>query len=98
TRSVVTDNQGVYRIVDLRPGTYKVTFTLAGFSTFEREGVELPAAFTATVNASMALGSLQETVTVTESASVVDVHTASQSQQVITSEIRNAIPLSNNAA
>src|SRR5437870_38162 len=48
TRSVVTDSQGVYRIVDLRPGTYKVTFTLPGFSTFERDGVALPAAFTAT--------------------------------------------------
>src|SRR5207244_10818384 len=46
TRSVVTDSQGVYRIVDLRPGTYKVTFTLPGFSTFERDGVELAAAFT----------------------------------------------------
>ena len=98
TRTVVTDNQGVYRVVDLRPGTYKVTFTLSGFSTFARDGVELPAGFTATVNAEMKLGSLAETITVSGEAPVVDVHSASQSQQVIPSEVRNAIPLSSNAA
>ena len=98
TRSVVTDSQGVYRIVDLRPGTYTVTFTLQGFSTFNREGVALPAGFTATVNAEMKLGSISETITVSGEAPVVDVHTASQSQQVIPSEVRNAIPLSSNAA
>ena len=48
-RSVVTDEQGLYRIVDLRPGTYTVTFTLPGFSTFRREGLELTTQFTATV-------------------------------------------------
>jgi len=98
TRTVVTDSQGVFRIIDLRPGTYKVTFTLQGFSTFERDGVVLPAGFTATVNADMKLGQLAETITVSGEAPVVDVHTASQSQQVITSEVRNAIPLSSNAA
>ena len=40
-RTAVTDGNGLYRIVDLRPGTYAVTFTLTGFSTFKREGVEL---------------------------------------------------------
>jgi hypothetical protein len=98
TRSVVTDSQGVYRIVDLRPGTYTVTFTLQGFSTFSREGIALPAGFTATVNADLKLGSIAETITVSGEAPVVDVHTASQSQQVIPSEVRNAIPLSSNAA
>ncbi len=98
TRSVVTDSQGVFRIVDLRPGTYTVTFTLQGFSTFSREGIALPAGFTATVNAELKLGSISETITVSGEAPVVDVHTASQSQQVIPSEVRNAIPLSSNAA
>jgi len=46
-RIVVSDGQGQYRIVDLRPGTYVVTFTLAGFSTFRREGMDLAAGFTA---------------------------------------------------
>src|SRR4026208_1731830 len=49
-RSVVTDESGVYRIVDLRPGNYTVTFTLPGFNTFRRDGVVLPSEFTATVN------------------------------------------------
>ena len=43
--------EGLYRLVDLRPGDYTVTFTLPGFSTFRRDGIELPANFTATVNA-----------------------------------------------
>ena len=42
-RTVVSDGTGQYRIVDLRPGTYTVTFTLTGFNTFKREGVELTA-------------------------------------------------------
>src|SRR5262245_45603253 len=71
-RSVVTDGQGVYRIIELRPGTYAVMFTLAGFSTLRREGVELTTGFTATVNAQLAVGGLEETVTVTGAAPVVD--------------------------
>ena len=47
-RSVVTDSQGLYQIVDLRPGAYTVTFTLPGFSTLRREGLELTTGFTAT--------------------------------------------------
>src|ERR1044071_6951367 len=64
-RTAVSDGTGQYRIEDLRPGTYKVTFTLQGFSTFQREGIELTGSFTATVNADMRVGALQETVTVT---------------------------------
>src|SRR3977135_305087 len=41
-RTVVTDDQGRYTAVDLRPGTYKVTFSLLGFATVVREAVELP--------------------------------------------------------
>ena len=52
-RTVTTDAQGQYKILDLRPGTYEVTFTLPGFSTVKREGIELPATFTATVNADL---------------------------------------------
>ena len=49
-RSVVSDGSGQYRITDLRPGLYTVTFTLPGFTTFRREGVELTGTFSATVN------------------------------------------------
>ena len=64
-RAAVTDSQGVYRIVDLRPGTYAVTFSLQGFRGFKREDLELPSEFTATVNAELGLGAAGGVVTVT---------------------------------
>src|SRR6266436_4591302 len=60
-RTVVTDGEGQYKIVDLRPGTYAVTFTLPGFSIVKRDGIELTTGFTATVNAELKVGSLEET-------------------------------------
>src|SRR5204863_9345542 len=63
-RTAVTDDQGLYRIVDLRPGNYVVTFTLTGFAAVRREGLELPASFTATVNAELSVGAVEEKVTV----------------------------------
>jgi hypothetical protein len=66
--------------VDLRPGTYKVTFTLTGFSTVVRDGVELPANFVATINADMKVGSLEETITVTGQTPLVDVTQAARTQ------------------
>src|SRR5689334_19618099 len=63
-RSVVSDDTGQYRIVDLRPGTYTVTFSLPGFSSVKREGIELSGSFVATVNADMKVGALEETITV----------------------------------
>ena len=71
-RTAVTDAAGVYRIIELRPGTYSVTFGLPGFQTVKREGVELSTGFTATVNATLSVGALQETVTVTGVSPVVD--------------------------
>src|SRR5437867_1150897 len=64
-RSVVTDNTGQYKIVDLRPGTYSVTFSLTGFSTVKREGLELTGSGIVTVNADLKVGALEETITVT---------------------------------
>jgi Carboxypeptidase regulatory-like domain len=55
-RTAVTDGQGRYSIVDVRPGVYTVTFTLAGFSTVRREGIQLPSTFTATVDAQLPVG------------------------------------------
>ena len=65
SRSAVTDSAGHYTIVDLRPGEYIVTFTLSGFKTVRREGIMLPTSFTATVNADLAVGQLEESITVT---------------------------------
>src|SRR2546421_7438101 len=64
-RSAVTDSAGLYRIVDLRPGTYSLTFSLPGFTTVRREGLELAGATTVTIPAEMRVGSLQESITVT---------------------------------
>ena len=71
--TAVSDGQGLYTVTDLRPGTYTVTFTLAGFRTFVRDGVVLPAQFTATVNGEMAVGALEESITVSGEAPVVDI-------------------------
>lgn len=90
-RSVVTDESGVYRIVDLRPGAYTVTFTLPGFNTFRREGVVLPAEFTATVNADMGVGVLEETITVTGEAPVVDIR-SSRGQVQLAQETLQSLP------
>ncbi|HEY3044850.1 MAG TPA: carboxypeptidase-like regulatory domain-containing protein, partial [Vicinamibacterales bacterium] len=70
-RSVVSDATGQYRIVDLRPGTYSVTFTLPGFSTVKREGIELTGSFVATVNGELKVGALEETITVTGETPIV---------------------------
>src|SRR5262245_57768949 len=59
-RSVSTDEAGQYKIIDLRPGTYTVTFTLTGFSAVKREGIELPPNFTASVNGEMRVGAVEE--------------------------------------
>ena len=95
-RTVVTDSQGVFRIIDLRPGAYVVTFTLPGFSTYRREGIELTTGFTATVNGLMKVGALEETVTVTGASPIVDTENIIQ-QRVITREVRDALPLPSNS-
>src|SRR5882757_7898579 len=63
-RTVVTDAQGQYKIVDLRPGPYDVTFSLAGFATVKQAGIQLTANFTASVNADLKVGAIEETITV----------------------------------
>jgi hypothetical protein len=94
-RSVVTDANGQYRIVDLRPGTYSVTATLSGFTTLKREGIELSGNFVATVNLDLKVGSLEETITVTGESPIVDVQSA-RTQQIIDKDALAAIPSSRN--
>jgi hypothetical protein len=91
-RSAVTDAQGQYKIIDLRPGTYAVSFSLPGFTTLKRDGIELPANFTAPVSAELKVGTLEETVTVSSSASpVVDVQQA-VTQQILPRQLLDALP------
>src|SRR3954462_11210919 len=90
-RSVVTDENGAYRIVDLRPGTYTVTFTLPGFAVVKRDAIELQSNFTMTLNTDLKVGGLEETLTVTGDAPVVDVQSTTKSQ-VLTREVLDAVP------
>jgi hypothetical protein len=91
TRTVLTDSQGQYRIVDLRSGTYVVTFTLPGFATVRREGIELSANFTAPVNIEMRVGALEETVTVSGATPLVDVQSVTQ-RRVLQRDLLDALP------
>jgi hypothetical protein len=94
-RTVVTDNRGEYRIIDLRPGAYTVTFTLPGFSVVKREGIELTGGFTASVNADLRVGALEETITVSGLAPVVDTSTVA-ARKSITKETIDALPTGKN--
>ena len=94
-RAVVTDGQGQYSIVDLRPGVYTVTFSLDGFSRVAREGIQLPSNFTATVDVTLGLSTIQETVTVSGQSPIVDV-TQTQRTTVFSRELMSSIPTSNN--
>ncbi len=91
TRSVVTDEQGQYKIVDLRPGVYTVTFSLSGFSTVRREGIDLITNFTANVNADLRISALEETITVSGQSPTVDVQNVIQ-QRVLNTEVVDTIP------
>ena len=92
-RTVVSDSDGRYNIIDLRPGAYTVTFTLPGFRVFRREGIVLTAGFAATVDAELQLGSLEETITVTGETPLVDTQSARR-QTVISDELLDVLPTS----
>jgi hypothetical protein len=94
-RTAVTDNQGRYGIEALRPGIYKVTFTMQGFSTLIREEVELVSNFTAPINAQLKLGALEESLTVSGQSPLVDVQRTT-SQQVLTRDVLDALPTGRN--
>jgi len=91
SRAATTDGDGRYQIIDLRPGMYAVTFTLEGFNAFKRDGIDLPSNFTAAVNAELKVGSLEETITVSGQAPVVDVQNAVQ-QTVMSRAVLDSVP------
>jgi len=94
-RTAVTDGEGAYKVINLRPGTYAVTFTLTGFNTVKREGIELTSAFTANVNADMKVGAVAETITVTGESPIVDTQNVVQ-KQTSTREVMDALPTDRN--
>ena len=85
-RTTVTNDTGQYRIENLKPGTYSLTFTLAGFSRVIREGIELQGSFSATINADLRVGTVTETITVTGVSPIVDVQNTTQ-QRVLSHEV-----------
>jgi hypothetical protein len=94
-RTVVTDGDGRYQVVSLRPGVYAVTFTLPGFGVVKREGLELTSDFTANVNAEMKVGALEETITVTGESPIVDTQSITQ-RVVMTREVMDVLPTGRN--
>src|SRR5687767_10576819 len=95
TRTVVTDDQGRYRVDALRPGTYRLAFTLVGFSTVVRNEINVPSEIVVTINADLKVGALEETITVSGETPQVDVQQASRTQ-VISRDVIDTLPVSRN--
>ena len=91
TRTGITDGTGQYRIESLTPGAYTVTYTLTGFNTVKREGIVLTGSFTATINAELRVGALEETITVTGETPVVDVQSTTR-QRVLDRQVLDRAP------
>ena len=90
-RTVVTDGSGIYRIVDLGPGVYSLTFTLQGFSQIKREGIELTGSATLTIPVEMRVGNLTETIVVTGESPVVDVQ-STRREAVVDGDVIAVLP------
>ncbi|MYJ05123.1 MAG: TonB-dependent receptor [Acidobacteria bacterium] len=95
SRVAITDGTGRYNIIALLPGTYTVTMTLPGFSTFVQEGIQVPAATNVTINGSLSVGALEETVTVSGEAPIVDVQSAAR-VEVVEREVLDSLPTTRN--
>ena len=93
-RTTVTDGTGLYRLENLVPGTYTLTFALSGFVTVRREGVEVSSGQNITIGADLRVGGVQETITVTGETPVVDVQTSTRSQKIIDNEVVSVLPAS----
>src|SRR5258708_28900442 len=95
SRLVVTNGEGRYTIVNLRPGTYRITFTLPGFATIVRDSIELPGNTTVPINVELKVGSLEESVTVSGQSPLVDVQNA-QRTHVLERSVLDALPTTRN--
>jgi outer membrane receptor protein involved in Fe transport len=90
--STVTDGEGRYRFLDLPRGSYTLRFELAGFEPLQRQGLELTAGFSARINATLKVGTLNETVTVSGASPTVDLTSTGGGQTVPTDLISFALP------
>jgi hypothetical protein len=93
-RSAVSDSTGLYRIPDLPPGVYKVSFSLQGFATVNREGVEVTGGGVTSINADLRVGTVSESITVTGETPVVDTQTSTKRQMVLSNMVLQEIPAS----
>jgi hypothetical protein len=96
SRTAVTDGEGRYTLLELRPGSYTLSFTLAGFQVLKRENIVLTTGFTASINVTLQLGALGETVTVTSESPIVDT-VNTRVQTVVNQTLIEALPLPKNA-
>src|SRR4029434_1056116 len=87
SRTVVTDGTGQYRFVDLKPGTYTVTFTLPGFTTVKRERIEWTGAGVTPINAALRVGAVEETITVSGVTPIIDTQTSTKREVVLADEV-----------
>jgi hypothetical protein len=90
-RTAVTDGSGQYRITELPPGTYTMTFTLSGFNVVRRDGVEVRGSGVIPINTELRVGALQETITVTGETPLVDTQTTRR-ETVINAETVSVLP------
>src|SRR5262245_13311182 len=90
-RSAVTDGTGQYRVTDLPPGTYVLTFSLQGFTTVKREGVAVSGSGVIAVNVDLRVGELTETITVTGASPIVDTQSVRR-EVVLNSETLSTLP------
>ena len=90
-RTAVSDGTGQFRVEDLRPGIYMVTFSLPGFTTLRREGIELTGSFIATINVELKVGTVSETVTVAGESPIVNIQSARR-EVTLSNDVLKAIP------
>jgi hypothetical protein len=94
-RTTVSEGSGQYTIVNLRPGTYTVTFTLTGFAPIKRENVQLAGEQVTTLSVELRVGNVSESITVTGETPTVETQNTTK-QQVMTREVISALPTGRN--
>src|SRR5215470_7513402 len=92
TRTAITDGTGQYRLTELPPGTYSLTFTLSGFATVKRADVDVSGAGVIIINADLKVGAVSETITVSGETPVVDVQSATR-QEVLSNDVLKTLPV-----
>jgi hypothetical protein len=91
SRTVISDGTGQYRVTDLPPGSYVLTFSLPGFTTVKREGLAVSGSGVITANADLRVGAVAETVTVTAASPVVDTQSVRR-EVVLNAETLSTLP------